>query len=399
VSTAKIINSTQLTVAWLTMFILGTDLFVFSPLIPIVAADFGTSAAMTGLGVTVFSSTYMLTAPLLGHLSDRIGRRGVLIGSLLAFGVANLLIACAPDLHLLLVTRVFAGATAAGVSPSIYALVGNAAAPERRATCLSIVVSGLLLSLAIGASTGTFVGGLFGWRSVFVTLGVLSLTLAAINCRVWPRHLQAEVGFRVHPTFPIRWLLLVRRMLPTVVWSTSLYSVYTYLGTGLVSLGFSNSEIASAISLYGCGAIVGVLAGGRLTDRFGSKFTTGASLAGLCACFLLLRLTLETGAHVELVLALTSAIAQLFFPAQQAGLVRDFPSQRSTVLACNNSALFLGISLGSLVGRVADGNLYLSLTISAGIALIGCIMNRVAISWVPSNRLANSRYHRSAANR
>jgi predicted MFS family arabinose efflux permease len=385
------INATQLTVGWLTMFLLGTDLFVFSPLIPIVATDFRISPAVTGLGVTVFSSTYMVGAPLLGHLSDRIGRRRVLIGSLFAFGVANLLIACAPDLHLLLLARVFTGAAAAGVSPSIYALVGNAAAPERRATCLSIVVSGLLLSLAIGASTGALVGGLFGWRPVFVTLATLSLALAAINWRVWPSHLRAEVVSGVHPTFPIPWLLLVRRMMPTVVWSTSLYSLYTYLGTGLISLGFSNGQTARAILFYGCGAVVGILAGGRLTDRFGTKFTTGASLVGLCACFLLLRLTLETGAPVELTLALTSAVAQLFFPAQQAGLTRDFPRQRATVLACNNSALFLGISLGSLVGREAVGNFYLNLTIAAGTALIGCIVNRIAISWSQSNGLANSR--------
>jgi predicted MFS family arabinose efflux permease len=118
------------------MFLLGTDLFVFSPLIPIVAADFRISPGVTGLGVAVFSSTYMVTAPLLGHLADRIGRRRLLICSLLAFGVANLLIACAADLHSLLIARAFAGAAAAGVSPSVYALVGNAAPPERRATWL-----------------------------------------------------------------------------------------------------------------------------------------------------------------------------------------------------------------------------------------------------------------------
>jgi DHA1 family purine base/nucleoside efflux pump-like MFS transporter len=385
------IYPTQLIAGWLTLFLLGTDLFVFSPLIPIVAADFRISPAVTGFGVTVFSSTYMVTAPLLGHLSDRIGRRRVLIGSLLAFGIADLLIACAPDFHLLLLTRVFAGAAAAGVSPAIYALVGNAAAPERRATCLSIVVSGLLLSLAIGASTGALVGGLCGWRPVFVALAISSLALAAIHCQIWPSCFKAEVAFGMHPTFPIPRLLLVRRMLPTAVWSTSLYSVYTFLGTELISLGFSNAQTARAIFLYGCGAIVGVLAGGRLTDRCGAKFTTGASLVSLCVCFLLLRLAVETGAQIELTLALTSAVAQLFFPAQQAGLTRDFPSRCATVLACNNSALFLGISLGSLVGREAVGNLHLNLTISAGTALVGYIVNRIAIPWSQSNGLANSR--------
>jgi len=91
----------------------------------------------------------------------------------------------------------------------------------------------------------------------------------------------------------------------------------------------------------------------------------------------LLRLALDTGMLVEPALGVSSAVAQLFFPAQQAGLANDFPDQRGTALAWNNSALFFGISLGSLVGgeAVALGNFDANLTISASIVLIGCIIN------------------------
>ena len=65
-------------------------------------------------------------------------------------------------------------------------------------------------------------------------------------------------------------------------------------------------------------------------------------LAGLGACFLLLRLALDAGTFIEPALGISSAVAQLFFPAQQAGLANDFPNQRGTALAWNNSALFLG---------------------------------------------------------
>jgi predicted MFS family arabinose efflux permease len=169
--------------------------------------------------------------------------------------------------------------------------------------------------------------------------------------------------------------------MPMVVWSTGLYGVYTYLGTGLIALGFSTGRTAQAILFYGCGAIAGVLIGGRLADRLGVKFTTGASLAGLCACLLLLRVALDTGILVEPALGVSSAVAQLFFPAQQAGLANDFPSQRGSALAWNNSALFFGISLGSVVGgeAVTLGSFNANLTISAGIALIGCIINAVVV--------------------
>jgi predicted MFS family arabinose efflux permease len=370
----------KLVVAWLTMFLVGTELFVLSPLLPILAADYQISPAAAGLSVTVFSLAYMVSAPLFGYLADRIGRRRVLICSLLAFGAANLLTASAANLPWLLAVRLFAGAAAAGISPSIYALVGNAAPPDRRATWLALVVSGLLVSLALGASIGALAGSFFGWAPVFVVLAGLSLVLVWLNCRVWPwEHHPTDAAGAAPP--PLAAAALARRLMPMVVWSTGLYGVYTYLGTDLSAIGFSTGQTVRAILSYGCGAIAGVLIGGRVADRVGVKFTAGVSLAGFCACLLLLRLALDRGVLVELALGLSSAVAQLFFPAQQAGLANDFPSQRATALAWNNSALFLGISVGSVVGgeAIAIGNFDANLTISAGIALIGCMINAIVV--------------------
>ena len=370
----------KLVVAWLTMFLVGTELFVLSPLLPILAADYQISPPAAGLSVTVFSLAYMVSAPLFGYLADRIGRRRVLICSLLAFGAANLLTVSAANLPWLLAVRLFAGAAAAGISPSIYALVGNAAPPDRRATWLALVVSGLLVSLALGASIGALAGSFFGWAPVFVVLAGLSLVLVWLNCRVWPwEHHPTDAAGAAPP--PLAAAALARRLMPMVVWSTGLYGVYTYLGTDLSAIGFSTGQTVRAILSYGCGGIAGALIGGCVADRVGVKFTAGVSLAGFCACLLLLRLALDRGVLVELALGLSSAVAQLFFPAQQAGLTNDFPSQRATALAWNNSALFLGVSLGSLVGgeAIAIGNFDANLTISAGIALIGCMINAIVV--------------------
>ena len=66
-----------LVVSWLTMFLVGTELFVFSPLLPMLAADYGVSPMLAGWCVTAFSLTYMGSALLLGYVSDRVGRRRV----------------------------------------------------------------------------------------------------------------------------------------------------------------------------------------------------------------------------------------------------------------------------------------------------------------------------------
>src|SRR5271169_2775671 len=104
----------RLAIGWLTMFVIGTDLFVISPLLPLIAADYQISPALAGLGVAVFALTYMISAPLLGHLADRIGRRRMLACCLLGFASANLLTASAANFAWLLSARLLAGAAAAG---------------------------------------------------------------------------------------------------------------------------------------------------------------------------------------------------------------------------------------------------------------------------------------------
>ena len=179
----------ELAVGWLTMFLIGTELFIFSPLLPTLAVNYDVSSKVAGLCVTTFSLAYMVTAPLFGHVSDRVGKRRVLICCLLAFGTANLLTASAVSFPWLLALRLFAGAAAAGVSPSIYALVGDAAPPNRRATWLALTVSGLLVSIALGASPAGLVGATLGWGAVFVALAVFSLVLVALNCWVLAQRL------------------------------------------------------------------------------------------------------------------------------------------------------------------------------------------------------------------
>jgi predicted MFS family arabinose efflux permease len=388
---------TQLAVAWLTMFVVGTELFVISPLLPFLAADLHLSTAVAGWSVAVFSFTYMLSSPLLGQFSDRIGKRRVLVCSLLAFAAANFITALVTNLPSLLAARFAAGAAAAGISPSVYALTVAAGPAHRRATRLGVVVSGLVVSLALGAPIGALAGAAFGWASVFIGLACLSVLLAWINLQVWPNESCPARGSHSRAAHPLGVAILVGRLTPTVVWSMGLYGVYTYLGAGLIAAGFSTGQTAQAILSYGCGAIAGVLLGGRVADRLGVKFTTGASLAGLCACFLLLRLALDAGVLIELALGVSSAMAQLFFPAQQAGLVNDFPSRRGTALAWNNSALFFGVSLGSLIGgeAVAFGGFDVNLSISAGIALLGLVINGIVL---PGPVISSARRTKSSDN-
>lgn len=363
----------QLTVAWLTMFVIGCDLFVVSPLLPLIAADYQLPPAAAGWSVTVFAVTYMLSAPLLGHFADRVGRARVLTCCLCAFGTANLLTAFAGNFTWLLITRLAAGAAAAGVSPSVYALIGASAPTEQRASRLAIVVSGLLMSLSLGTPAGLLTAAWFCWPAVFLFLGAVSLPLAWANHFTW-RHPPAP-AHRAAPAAPLTLSDAATRLAPTVLWSTALYSVYTYLGEGLSKSGYSTEEIAQVVVFYGGGAMAGTLLGGRIADRLGSKSAISISLLALCSSLLLLLTALKSEMFVSCAFGLASLSAQLFFPAQQLRLANQFPGSRAAILAWNNSALFLGISLGSLVGgqAIGRGGYDLDVAIAATVAIVGWI--------------------------
>jgi predicted MFS family arabinose efflux permease len=365
----------RLATGWMTLFVVGADLFVISPLLPRLSDCFEISPAKAGLSVTVFSLCYMVSAPFFGYLADKVGRRRMLIFCLMGFAAANLLTATAMSFAWLLAARWAAGAAAAGISPVIYALIGGHAPTHRRATHLAIAVSGLLVSLSLAAPGAAIVGARLGWRSVFAALSAATLLLAWANRRVWPGEPKSA-----GPTPDVRLHVpkMVLRLMPTVLWSTALYAMFTYLGAGLAFSGDSVRQIAEVMLFYGGGAIAGALLGGRLSDRFGFRLTSTAGLVGLGSCLLLARATMHASLpFVDGAFLMLSATAQLFFPAQQIGLATDFAARRATVLAWNNSALFLGISLGSLIGGqvVAHSGFDAELAISAILATIGSAIN------------------------
>ncbi|MED4619551.1 MFS transporter, partial [Priestia megaterium] len=137
----------SLSIGWFSLFLMGTDLFVVSPLLPFISQAYKISSATVGWMVTVFAITYAFSAPFFGWLSDKKGRRSLITLGLLLFAASNILTACAPSFLWLIVSRILAGFSVASITPLIYAIIGDIAPPSRRGTWLSIVVSGHLTAL------------------------------------------------------------------------------------------------------------------------------------------------------------------------------------------------------------------------------------------------------------
>jgi DHA1 family purine base/nucleoside efflux pump-like MFS transporter len=339
----------RLLVGWVTLFIIGTDLFVVSPLLPLIAKNYHVTSAEVGWMVTTFSVAYVVGAPWLGSLSDKMGRRRLIVLGLFIFALANLLTAYSMNFSLLVSSRLLAGFAAAAITPSIYAVTGDVAPDDRRGSWLAIVGSGLLMALWTGAPIGSLAGEAYGWTWVFIGLAVLSFLMIFSNQKVWPK--KTASGTVPQVSEDAKFVELVKAISPTIFWGTAVYGFYTYLGSGLrVENHFTGQMVALALTCYGIGAVIGSLNGGKLADRFGAKKVGTFSLALLGALLIVIGVTLHTQWVLLLCLALFAFLGYAFFPAHQMRLVQEYPYQRGTFMAWNNSGLYIGITLGSSIG-------------------------------------------------
>lgn len=382
VSETRSESSLSLVIAFLTLLVIGTDLFVVSPLLPAIATEYGVSPGTAGTSVTAFSLAYMIGAPLGGRLADRLGRRAILAIGLIGFGVANALTAWAPSFEILLVARVIAGLFAAGVTPSLLALVGQSAPPVKRGAWMSTAMAGFLISLTTGAPTGTALAKMWGWEAAFIGLGALAVVLALVNRIIWPAGAGAVTAAQ-RGSEQVRLTTKLRAVSVTGIWAFAVYSFYTYLGSALSDVaGLTTGLVAAALICYGLGAVAGSLSGGRLADRYGAGKVATASLVSLAAALLLTDALIHAPAWLLLVsLGVFALAAYPCLPAYQSRLVATFPTVSGSVLAWNSFFMYLGTSVGAAVGGVvftSPGFRWIPI-LGAVIALIGALVYQRAL--------------------
>ncbi|WP_078433615.1 MFS transporter [Metabacillus halosaccharovorans] len=338
----------SLSVGWITLFLIGTDLFVVSPLLPFISEAYNVNPAMTGWMVTVFAITYAIAAPLFGWASDKNGRGIFITFGLLLLSFSNTLTAISPSFTWLIMSRILAGLSVAAITPLIYAIIGDIAPSKRRGTWLSIVVSGHLTALWAGAPIGTFLEHFLGWRSVFVVMAVVGIIMAVLNFKTWKYVPRSDLTRNLVEGNLLR---ILGSVSVTTIWAISMYALYVYLGAALYSENrFSSSEIAIAVTFYGIGAVLGSLISGQFTDRFGVRKISKATFIFLTVILVCLGIFFSSGDWIYIFLFIWALVGYSGFTSYQARLAVEYPKERGIVMAWNNTALYIGITIGSMIG-------------------------------------------------
>jgi predicted MFS family arabinose efflux permease len=339
-------------VGWLTIFLVGTDLFVVSPFLPVMGRDLHQDAGTMTWAVSVFSITYAIACPLLGRLAERVGLGRMLMVGISTLILANLLTASSDNFPMLLASRMLAGLAAASVSPMLYALTVERSEPTQRASNLALINSGLVIALMMGAPLGMLMGSYTGWRQVFILLAIGFVVMLLVNRSTWPRHTDVRAAEpQVAPTEHLRHAAL--HVTCMVFWSASIYASYTLLGTAMeAEYHYSAYAITATLMCFGLGAFLGSIRGGRMADRIGAARMVRWSFV-LMACIQAITWVVYplqwSGAYAFLLFALALS-SYGFFPALQACVAMKFTARRPTVLGLLSSALYVGMTLGAAMG-------------------------------------------------
>ena len=187
--------STQLLLLILTLFIIMVGFGIVIPTLPFLARQVGASPVEMGLLVTVWAVAQLLTAPLWGSLSDRVGRKPVLIAGLLGYGVTFFLLAASRSYTTLLLSRLAGGLLSAAALPTAQALAADLTSPEDRGAAMGAMGGAFGLGFLLGPAIGGVLAPL-GITVPFLVAGTLALAAAPLGAILLrePTHRHVQTG-------------------------------------------------------------------------------------------------------------------------------------------------------------------------------------------------------------
>ncbi len=350
---------------------------VVMPVLPFWALEFGADAGSFGLLASSYAAAQFLLAPLWGRLSDRLGRRPVLLATIAGTALAMLAVGLAPSLAWLFAARILAGAFAANVSVAA-AYIGDVTPPEERTRWMGMLGA----SFGIGFVLGPAIGGLLAPYGhavpMFFTAGLAALNwlFAASRLREPERHEHGarDAGRLASLRDPVvRGVVLANLAFSIAV--TQLETLFAYF----MSDRFGFDARGVAFLLVAMALVMGGIQGGgmkALSARFaerrlvlGGVTVLALGFAGVplapSVALLLLPLLLAAVGRAVAQPALLSLASQAARPEERGAVMGVFQSSASL-------ARVLGPALGGLLYDVSlPAPFWLASVLLIGVAFAG----------------------------
>ncbi|MCW9014811.1 MAG: multidrug effflux MFS transporter [Gammaproteobacteria bacterium] len=269
----------------------------YLPSFPAIEAEFQVSRDWLSQTIAIYLAATAISTLFWGPLSDRIGRKRVILGTLVLYFMASLACALASDYSSFLLFRVFQGMAASGGLVAGRAMVRDAYDSDSAHRAMSYVLMLFALAPAIAPIVGGWLHDAFGWRSVFYFLSAYGGVMLLASARVINETLHKTQRQSFHPLYVLRvygrTLLHGRFLAIVLALSTSFGGLFLYIaGSPTLIFNFlalETNDFAVQFVPMTVGIIAGSFISGRLAHRW--PITRVVSLAlGIMVCASLLNL-------------------------------------------------------------------------------------------------------------
>lgn len=244
---------------------------VILPSLPAMADWFKTDYAVMQLAVSAYLAATAVLQIIVGPLSDRFGRRPILIGSIFIFLLATVAAALAPTIEIFMAARLVQAVVVGGFALS-RAIVRDMVPMERAASMIGYVTMGMTLAPMVGPVIGGLLQEMFGWQSVFwmtAAMGVAVLAIVILDLRETNQHRSTGMTsqFRSYPE------LLTSRRFWGFVFSAMFASgmFFAYIGGAPYVAQYHLSLSPSALGVYFIFIAIGYMFGNFLSGRYAAR--------------------------------------------------------------------------------------------------------------------------------
>ncbi len=372
----------NLLILFITLVIMLIGFGIIIPLLPAYVTTFGGSGSALGFLMAIYSAMQFLFSPMWGGLSDRYGRKPILLIGVLGNGITMLLLGLSTELWMLFVARALAGVLSSATLPTAMAYIGDSTAEKDRSGGMGAIGAAMGLGMILGPG----IGGMFATISLsapFYFAAALSL-LSMLTIHLFlPESLSAEqrksdlrlqgppLGEMWRALFgPLSFLFITAFMISFGI--TNFEGIFPYYTQE--RFGYTPQTIGLILTVVG---VVSVIAQGLLTGpatrAFGDSNIIKASLIGSAVGFLLMlsAVTLPTILLTTAFFVLSNAMLR---PATSSLISKRATSGQGIAMGLNNAYMSLGRVLGPIwAGNVIDINLSLPFLTGAAIMFIGFI--------------------------
>lgn len=371
---------------------LTTDMYL--PSLPDIARQLGASTPQVQLTISAYLIAFAVGQIFYGPVSDRHGRKPVLISALALYCAASLACALSTSIEMLIVARFFQGLGGCGGIVLARAIVRDLYAGARAGRELSLIGSVMALAPVLAPVAGGILQTGFGWRSIFVTLVIAGLIGSAIVWLLLPETLRARAADPVSPSSMLASYRAVARnpaYLAYLGLATASYAgLFAWISGASFVLqnlyGLSPFSFGFAFAVGSFGYMTGAMIATRLVMRLGIDGMLGVGAVTLAIGGLgmvaAIALGFATAASLVLPVAVYLAGLGMVLPQAIAGAMTPFPERAgaaSSLLGFVQQSV--AAASGALTGWLLGENAW---PLAAIVAAMGCATLAI---WLSTRRL------------